>query len=360
MKGFSKLFSILMLIVSFCATQNLDACTTFCLKKDSAVIVGKNLDWSIGDGFIVINKKNVSKFSLVNPGKKPVHWISNYGSITFNQFGVELPLGGMNEAGLIVEELSYSPSVYPTNDSLCSLNEMQWLQYQLDNFSNVEEVIQNLSAIQITKFMFGLHYFVSDRSGSSAVIEFLDGKSVFYSGADLPVAVLSNNSYRNSIKYLKFHQGFGGDMIPRNGSGSQERFVRTAMLLKNYDDSYPADYAFSILENVKQQDTQWSIVYDPVHLSIKFKIKDQLEIQQLDFKSVKFSDSKSGEYYRLGSSCTSQELLRCFNRITRNKNNALLKLVFNKLVKFEEMDRSTATHFMDRISDYQLMMKNIE
>lgn len=354
MKGFSKLFIILMLFISFCAAQNLDACTAFCLKKDSAVVVGKNLDWPIGDGYLLINKRNVPKFSLVNSGEKPTQWISKYGSVTFNQFGMELPLGGMNEAGLVVEELSYSPSVYPQNDSLPTVNELQWIQFQLDNFSNVQEVIDNLSAIQITKFMFWLHYFVSDRSGSSAVIEFLDGKSVFHSGADLPVAVLSNNNYRNSIKYLKFHQGFGGEMIPRNGPDSQERFVQAAILLKNYKSEPTTDYAFSILENVKQQDTQWSIVYDPVQLSIQFKIKDQAEIQQVDFKSIDFSNVICRAFYELQASTKS---FPSFSEITPGENRALLENVFDKLIKLKELSQNEASLLIEKMARYLEKLK---
>ena len=35
----------------------------------------------------------------------PASWVSKYGSVTFNQYGRELPTGGMNEAGLVVETI---------------------------------------------------------------------------------------------------------------------------------------------------------------------------------------------------------------------------------------------------------------
>ena len=353
-----KICIIVVLIFCFRAPQNLLACTAFCLKNDSVVIVAKNLDWAIGDGFIVVNEKGVPKFSLVNPGEKSVHWISKYGSVTFNQFGVEFPLGGMNEAGLVVEELSYSPAVYPKNDSLCSLNELQWIQYQLDSFGSVQEVIDHLSEVRISKFLFGLHYFLSDRSGKSAVIEFINGRTVCYSGNDLPIAVLSNNSYQNSINYLKFHQGFGGEKIPRDGSGSQERFVRAAALVQNYNDSSPIKYAFSILENVKQHDTQWSIIYDPVHFSVIFKINRSPYQQRLDFCTVDFSDDKRAAFYELGIDCSFGALNQCFSIITQEANSTLIGNVINKLVDFEELDQLIALKIMDRLSNYHLKMMN--
>ncbi len=48
------------------------------------------------------------------------------------------------ESGLVVEELSYSPTQYPAPDARPALNELQWIQYQLDNHRSVQEVIASV------------------------------------------------------------------------------------------------------------------------------------------------------------------------------------------------------------------------
>ena len=87
----------------------------------------------------------------------------------------------------------------------------------------------------------------------------------FYEGEEIEYLVLSNNHYENSIKYIKNFQGFGGNLsIPKTNT-SNDRFVKTALLLNKLEDHEKlskVDYAFQILDSVKQDDTQWSIVYN--------------------------------------------------------------------------------------------------
>src|SRR5262245_38377345 len=80
------------------------ACTTFCLGRGDNVVIGKSYDWHTPDGMVVINKRGVDKRGMPPAdGERPATWKSRYASITFNQYGRELPQGGMNEAGLVVE-----------------------------------------------------------------------------------------------------------------------------------------------------------------------------------------------------------------------------------------------------------------
>ena len=42
-------------------------------------------------------------YKAVSSGCQLAQWQSKYASVTFNQYGVELPTGGINEKGLVVE-----------------------------------------------------------------------------------------------------------------------------------------------------------------------------------------------------------------------------------------------------------------
>src|SRR5262249_3154415 len=119
------------------------ACTTFLLQGSGALYFGRNLDWFWEDGIIVINPRDVQKSAFVLPGSTPAKWTARYGSLTFNQFGREMPFGGMNEAGLVVENMWLDETEYAEPDSRPAVNLLQWIQYQLDNCKSVAEVISN-------------------------------------------------------------------------------------------------------------------------------------------------------------------------------------------------------------------------
>ena len=158
-KSYTKLFIVFLFIFIVHFSPLLDACTTFCLKDGTQLVFGRNYDWGIGYGYVMVNKRNLIKkaYNIFEPDSIPVEWISKFGSITFNQYGKEHPMGGMNENGLVVEVMWLSGSRFPDSDSRPALGELPWVQYQLDNFSTVifETIIQKtinficLKAVQL-------------------------------------------------------------------------------------------------------------------------------------------------------------------------------------------------------------------
>jgi hypothetical protein len=350
-----KIFILIAMVLFGGKVNVLRSCTAFCLNSEARILVGKNLDWPIGDGFIIVNKAGVSKIALINGQATPAKWISKYGSITFNQFGLEFPLGGMNEAGLIVEELSYSASVYPESNTLPAINELQWIQFQLDNYRSVQEVIEKLTDLQISKFLTGLHYFICDSTGMTAVIEFIDGNVLVYTDQDLPFPVLTNNTYANSVKYLKRHKSFGGTLPSGKGPESPERFVRAAEFVRDYNGSsclYPGEYAFNILDNVSQSDTRWSIVYNPVNLSISFRTDASENLKIVRLKSFNFASTIPLYFSISGTIRSSQDLTDNFVPLNQDQNQALIDIVFDKMVKLNEIDSNSASQLKQKLLDF--------
>ncbi len=121
-----KYFSFLLL-----ASQAF-ACTTFSLWTGNQPVIGKNYDWSVGGGFVFTNKAGVAKKALLLSADEPVQWMSRYPSVTFNQYGREFPLGGMNSQGLVVEIMWLERSTFPETDERKAINQLQWIQNQLD------------------------------------------------------------------------------------------------------------------------------------------------------------------------------------------------------------------------------------
>ncbi len=294
-----KTISVLLVVVLFSSIIHfgaaLEACTTFCLKDGKSLVFGRNYDWSIGYGFVMVNKRNLAKqaANFFSPAEKPAQWVSKYGSITFNQYGKEYPMGGMNEAGLVVEVMWLAGTKFPPSDERLALGELPWVQYQLDNFASVEEVIASDSKIRIVTNSQPIHFLVSDKTGSTATIEFLDGRMVYHTEKTLPFKALTNDTYEDSIQYLREHKGFGGSKEISSSEKSLDRFVRTVNMVKAYekaDKKSIVDYAFSILESTKQQrGTQWSIVYDIENMTVHFKTKNAPDLKMFRFKDFNFS-----------------------------------------------------------------------
>jgi choloylglycine hydrolase len=266
-------------------------CTTFLLKTDTELVFGKNYDFTIGYGMALINKRGVEKIALTK--NSPAKWISKYGSVTFNQFGREAPSGGINEAGLVIELMWLDGTQYPDPDKRSEIGGvLSWIQYQLDNFATVEEVIASDKEIRIPKNDVPLHYLAADKSGSCITIEFLEGKLVYHSGETMPVKVLTNDTYESSVYYLKKFEGFGGNEKPVENTSSLNRFVKACSMVKSFNSTEGkkgVDYGFDILSSVAQPGhTRWSIVYDIKNLVVYFRTDENSKIKNIDLKQSDF------------------------------------------------------------------------
>src|SRR5581483_2418881 len=264
------------------------------MQGDGRIYFGSNLDWRWENGLIIVNKRGVKKASLVQPGNQPAEWISRYGSVTFNQFGQEMPFGGMNEAGLVVEQMWLDSTRYPARDSRPAVNLLEWIQYQLDNCRTVEEVLATDSKIRLEAppVSARVHYLVSDASGNCASIECLDGRLVCHCGKDLPFHALANNTYENSLAYARAHPDPGTENHPLWRTGSEHRFARATARVIRFEPSNPTNevqYAFDTLNQVHQWATKWRIVYDVSAHQIHLRTHDNPRERTIDLQSLDFS-----------------------------------------------------------------------
>ena len=125
MKIHKPLSPLLLSIFFILISSNVYPCTTFVLRTDKGLVFGRNLDWITGTGLVLTNPRNLEKIALVDPSEKAIKWVSRFGSITFNQVGRELPYGGMNESGLIVEHMTLDETIYPSKDNRYAIGACQ-------------------------------------------------------------------------------------------------------------------------------------------------------------------------------------------------------------------------------------------
>ena len=313
------------------------ACTTFFLHYENKKILGTNYDWHIGFGMIVINQRGVLKKAMAVAREdkvSPPEWVSRYGSLTFNQYGRETPMGGINETGLVVHQMMLRQSRFPEPDARRPIKNLQWIQYQLDNFNSVKQVVESNSTIRIQqKEIPGLHYLAADKSGNCAVLEWIDGKFICHTGDAMPFKVLSNNTYEDSLRYIKRHQNFGGTLaLDASSSMSLDRFVRAAKMVKEYPGAPGVpmvDYAFDILKKVGNETTMWSIVYDINLLQVYFKTRSHKKVRVVDLKMFDLSCNKPVKMMDLDAKL-SGDISDNFFDYTQELNQNLIKNAFKR------------------------------
>ncbi len=287
----------LILALFFLIPRTVVACTSFCLDSNGFPVFGTNLDNRIHEGLLFVNKRNVNKtaWDLGTTGKY-AKWTSKYGSVTFNFTGYQFAWAGMNEVGLVISTMALNVTENPPSNEKPPLESGFWIQYQLDNARTIEDVIASDSVVRIANTID--HYLVCDRTGSCAVIEFIEGKMVVHTDETMPVRVLTNNTYEESINSWKksrlrklFERLFSKPGL------SLIRFEIAANRVKSFDQNgkEPAvDYAFDTLqkacgEGVDGSPTQWSIVFDTENLQIHFRTKTNPEIRSISLAMLDFS-----------------------------------------------------------------------
>ncbi len=168
-------------------------CSAIVLKKDSQVFLAKNFDWTFREGVIIKNARATNKTAYFTHNGNQTRWVSKYSSVTFNQNGKEMPYGGMNEKGLVVEMLWLDLSRYNINDEKQYVNELEWIQYQLDNYESVQQVVDHLNDLKIYPIKGKIHYIMTDPKGESVIVEYLNGKPVVYKKEANTCQAITNN-----------------------------------------------------------------------------------------------------------------------------------------------------------------------
>lgn len=274
-------------------------CTTFSLVENSHLIFARNLDVDYEPGIIFINPRDISKTAYFSKksNETPVKWISKYGSITFNQISRDIPHGGMNDEGLVVEHLFLKESCYPKKDSRPSLISHQWTQYVLDNCRSVEEAIEIEKKVRISdiEYKFPIHFHLMDGAGDRAIFEFIDGETFIYHYENYILPVLANNSYQESLYYLtdKSKNNYDGT-VPEFATESLDRFLKVSDQIKKYshsDNVNMIDYCFSTLDLVRNS-TMWQIVYDISNMEIHYRTKSNANLRKISFNNLNFSSSE--------------------------------------------------------------------
>ena len=319
-------FAAFLLIISL-TSQSL-ACTTFNFTDNGMSVVGKSYDWGLGHGMIAANKRHVAKTSVVaSAADQPMQWTSAYSSVTFSQFGVEFPLGGINEQGLNVEIMWLASSRYPTaaEDNRPAVNELQWIQYILDTSANSSEAVANAQKVRVSPLLAKVHYLVCDRDSQCATFEYINKKLVIHTGVNM---TLTNNTVAESMKYLKSFDGFGGiEALPIGETHSLDRFVLASAGVKNFKSQMSTpDYAMSVLQSVYHKgSSQWHIVYEQSTGIIYFRTAAETAIKKFNFKQFNPSCKTAVQVLDMNSGLPAGDISSRFKSFSTAFNNQMIE-----------------------------------
>jgi choloylglycine hydrolase len=197
-----------------------------------------------------------------------------------------------------------------------AINESQWVQYQLDNYTTVHEVSLHASDLRVERAYIGTHYLVCDRTGACGTFEFIGGELTARTGSKLGPHVLTTSSYADSWAYMRGEDA--EDMKPINLAGlaedtqmpwtarllsavkflSYHRFSRLASLIMNrskYEQLSARDFALRALEKVSVANvlrTQWNIVYDLNTRDVVFRTSAHPSLKKLSLANLDFACSR--------------------------------------------------------------------
>lgn len=270
-------------------------CTIFGVNGPTTTLLAKNYDSFIQKGMIFTNCRGMKKISLVMPPEKSFEWIAEFGSITFSQSGKGMPVSGMNEKGLIVEQATLPETIYPVEDERAAISCLEATQYILDTCDSTDKAINAFSNFRISRTAWTIHFYFCDKNGEMAIVEFNDGDMQIYRDDTMPVNILTNSNYSLLCRSLKTEEIFPTNEYQAN---SIKRFKCVSNGLKAQAE-IEKDDAFAILDKAKREDTAWSCVFDLQDKKIYFNSVYNEVIRCIDFNAIDFSQTAKSYLYDL-------------------------------------------------------------
>jgi len=252
----------------------------------------------------------------------PLTWTSSYGSVTQTMHGLEFPMSGMNERGLIIQATVLKgqvPMKVPAGGA--GLFGPQWIQYQLDTAATVADVLKssmNPDAPILPQGNFNIQFQICDLK-DCAVLAFYEQKAVAQGSmgrvetdferreirADASnvwlVSAIANNTYAESLAAYRACRAFPC-VTPDD---SLNRFIKAAEMVRHFTTVAPmplSSLLTDVLAQLKAVDqgvpmTTWNEAYAfapavraraAMVLAFKAPTRPDGDVQWIDFSSQSF------------------------------------------------------------------------
>lgn len=301
----------LMFLILFFHGWTVWACTSMVVRQPEVALLASNLDWSNRDvGQLILHPRyEFRQVEALPAGFSPMSWTSRYGSMVIHeqpsaQVKTHASIAGMNERGLAGAVLLVKDGEFGKQVDKPTLRGSLWLQYVLDNYASVDEVLEQLPEYQVIPDEWlhqpmKIHLLVADSLGGQAVIEYQHGEPVIYTQDTMPVPVLSNHAYANNLERLKDYHSFGGQLPIPGEFDALSRFVRAAVALKSLPKPLKEDekigYTFQALSYSEQglgarSTTYINLVMDLHSKTLYFRTMHDAELRYVRVHDVRFDE----------------------------------------------------------------------
>lgn len=296
--------------------QNAEACTrAVYLGPDNMVITGRTMDWKEDImSNIYVFPRGIQRAGY-NKGET-VNWTSKYGSLVATGYDIGT-CDGMNEKGLVASLLFLPESVYNRpGDTRPAMGISIWTQYILDNFATVREAVEELKKqtfrIDAPRMPNGpestLHMAITDETGNSAVLEYLDGNLNIHEGKEYQV-LTNSPRYDYQLAINDYWKEVGGVQMLPGTNRSSDRFVRASFYIhaipQTSDEKIAVPSVLSVMRNVSVpfgistpdkphiSSTRWRSVSDQKNRIYYFESTLTPNLFWLDLKKIDFSPKAS-------------------------------------------------------------------
>ncbi|MCS5708001.1 linear amide C-N hydrolase [Candidatus Berkiella cookevillensis] len=258
-------------------------------------------------------------------GERSLKWTSKYGSLAVSGYDIST-VDGMNEAGMNASLLWLNATSFPKDDGKTPRMSLAiWAQFYLDQFATVAEAVaytRNNPIDVVSGEVPGrpgnlapLHLTLSDVTGDSAILEWIDGKLDIHHHRTYQVVTndppyneqLANQKYWSAIDPLKFLPGSGR---------SEDRFVRAGFYVnavtQSADPRIAAAAVFSVIRNVSApygvsipeapnlSTTRWRVVADHKNKRFYGESATSPNIFWVDLEKLDFTKGASVQKLDLG------------------------------------------------------------
>lgn len=296
------------------AVQPAQACTRLVYHgHDGHVITARSMDWKSDiTTNLWVFPRGMARNGLTGPNS--IAWTSKYGSVVASGYDISTT-DGVNEAGLNANLLWLVESEYPKFDSKGKpgLTIAAWAQYVLDNFATVQEAVDALSKEPFTivsdqvpgeNRLATLHLSMSDATGDSAIVEYVDGKQVIHHSRQYQV-MTNSPLFEQQLALNTYWQQIGGTVMLPGTNRAADRFARASFYVNAIPKNQSPDRAlasiFSVIRNVSVpyglntpeepniSSTRWRTVFDHQRKLYFFESAVTPNTFWVDLKSIDFS-----------------------------------------------------------------------
>ncbi|KVF25978.1 choloylglycine hydrolase [Burkholderia vietnamiensis] len=290
------------------------ACTRVVyLGADDDVITARSMDWKqdIATNLYIL-PRGIARSGEAGPNS--LKWVARYGSVVATGYDVSTT-DGMNEKGLAAELLWLVESKYPAFDrnSKPGLTIAAWAQYVLDNFATVAEAVDALEKEPFTivtdnvpgeQRLATLHLSMSDATGDSAIVEYIDGRQVIHHGRQYQV-MTNSPTFDAQLALNAYWKQIGGTVWLPGTNRAADRFARASFYIgaipRSEDPRIALASVFSVIRNVSVpygittpdepniSSTRWRTVADHKRMLYFFESALTPNTFWIDLKKVDFA-----------------------------------------------------------------------